>query len=268
MYRLGTVAGYMDNPDCDVIVLENGNANGIQLNCSRSGPLSDVKVREAIRYAIDTDALNMVASAGQAHREDFYILASSGYYYDPTGGKGITADPQKAKELLAEAGYSDGFELDILGGASDEEILTAIQSMLSAVGITANINMPDRSVMVPMSESGEYDIFYGGHPAALKFRSLETFKQIEPNSAGAGKYMGGPKITDPVLQELIDKATKELDDKAAAESIKEIVQYIYDSACYIGVHGGIMTSVAAKGLTGIAMDAGACIDLSGIHPAS
>lgn len=265
---LGSVVEYMDSSECDVIVLEGGQAAGLQLNCSGDGPLSDVKVREAIRCAINVDALNMVSSSGYANREDHYILTSSPYYFDPTGGAGITYDVEKAKGLLEEAGYGNGFEITLLGGAGEEELLTAIQSMLSEIGIKVEISMPDTSVMVSMGQSGDYDIFYGSHPAALKYRNIDVFKQLEPNTAGKGEYMGGPKLLDPELQKLIDSAVGDADETAAADSVNKIIQYVYDNVCYIGVNGSVTASVVTEGLTGVALDVGSCIDLSGIHPAA
>ena len=265
---LGSVIEYMDSEDCDILTAESGNASGLWVNCANDGPLSDVKVREAIRYAIDANALNMISTSGYGPREDFYILSSSKYFFDPTGGAGKSFDPEMAKSLLAEAGYGDGFELKLLGGTAEEEILTAIQGMLSTVGIKAHIEMPETSVMVSMGESGDYDLYYSAHSAALNYRTIDVFKSIEPDTSGQGMYQGGPKLKDPALQSLIDTAVKELDEEAAAKAVDDIVQYVWDNVCYIGVEGSLKAFVVKKGLTGARLDAGACVDLSGYHPAS
>lgn len=263
---LGSVIEYMDSDECDILTVEAGNASGLWVNCANDGPLSNLKVREAVRYAIDADALNMISTSGYAPREDFYILSSSKYYFDPTGGEGQVYDPEKAKSLLEEAGYGDGFELTLLGGTADEEILTAVQGMLSAVGITAHIEMPETSVMTSMGENGEYDLYFSAHSAALNYRTIDVFNSIEPESSAVGKYQGGPKLTDPALQELIDTAVEDLDEETAAKAVDDIVQYVWDNVCYIGVEGSLKAFVVEKGLTGARLDAGACVDLSGYYP--
>lgn len=264
---LGSVIEYMDSDECDVLNVDSGNLYGLWVNCANDSPLKDVKVREAIRYAIDADALNMVATAGYASREDHYLLSTSPYYSDPTDGAGKVYDVEKAKTLLEEAGYGDGFELTLLGGAADEEVLTAIQGMLSAIGIDAKIDMPETSVMTGMGEAGEYDLYYSAHPGALKYRNLDTFKSIEPESSGNGTYQGGPKLQDPELQTLIDTAVESLDEEEAAIAVDDIVKYVWDNVCYIGVCANVKSFVVREGLVGAALDAGACIDLSKYHPA-
>ena len=265
---LGSVIEYMDSTQCDVLTAEAGNANGIWVNCANDSPLSNLEVRQAVRYAIDADALNMVATSGYASQEDFYILSSSKYYYDPTGGEGQVYDVEKAKELLEQAGYGDGFELTLLGGTADEEVLTAIQGMLSAVGITAHIEMPETSVMTSMGEQGEYDLYYSAHSAALKYRTIDVFQSIEPDTSGQGQYQGGPKLTDPVLQELIDTAVEDTDEEVAAQAVDDIVQYVWDNVCYIGVGSSLKAFVVKEGLIGARLDAGACVDLSQYRPAN
>lgn len=108
-----------------------------------NSPLSDIKVRQAISYAIDRDslvaargfgvltpAMQIIPDAWSAHLPDSYNLS---YNVD------------QAKALLAEAGYKDGFttKLFAMPGIVDKDAVVAIQSMLAAVGITAELEFPD-----------------------------------------------------------------------------------------------------------------------------
>lgn len=138
---LGQAVEFMGNADCQVIAIGKADESGIWLNCSNDNPVAqDVRVRQAIRMALNIDALNQVATSGLADREDFFIKQTSNYFTDPTNGAGVTYDVEGAKAFLAEAGYPDGFELNLLGGATDEEVLTAIQGMLLEIGIKVNIS--------------------------------------------------------------------------------------------------------------------------------
>lgn len=107
----------------------------IYLNHSK-GPLSNVKVRQALNYAIDREAL-VRASMHGAGQPAYMNLPSSHWAYDPEVAKLYSHAPEKARNLLVEAGYPDGIELEMLGyndqaSVQRQEILLG---MLAEAGI-------------------------------------------------------------------------------------------------------------------------------------
>lgn len=110
------------------------------MNSSGSDPTGDLKVRQAICYAIDTDALveSVWGNFGDV-RNQFGV--GKHYYNDAV--KGYDYDPEKAKALLAEAGYPDGFEISLKteDSAALKNAVTIIQSYLAEVGIKAEITV-------------------------------------------------------------------------------------------------------------------------------
>jgi len=115
----------------------------VMLNTSEK-PLNDPRVREALNYAIDEKAIvdKILNGAG---------IPSSSFTYPGTwsytpSSEIYTYNPAKAKQLLAEAGYPNGFELNFLvpqsgsGMIAPKEIATVIQAYLGAVGIKVNID--------------------------------------------------------------------------------------------------------------------------------
>ena len=124
--------------------------------------LSDVNVRRAIQMAIDADAIVESIYAGDAVVENGII---------PVGVWGYNAslerpayDPEAAKQLLAEAGYSDGeisFELSLDSSASGnvQLVYQVIQQYLAAIGINAEIKSYDESSWLDLRKSGEMDSF-------------------------------------------------------------------------------------------------------------
>jgi peptide/nickel transport system substrate-binding protein len=98
--------------------------------------LEDPKVRQALNYAIDFDAINEGLFGGAARRMSYV-------FNPPNANSGLqpyTYDPEKAKALLAEAGYPDGLELDAIIAPKgrwvlDYEIAQAVKAQLEEVGV-------------------------------------------------------------------------------------------------------------------------------------
>ena len=111
---------------------------------SPDGPMANPKVREAVEYAIDKAAVAKVVGFG--YYEPLKMMHPPGEWaYDPAW-PGRPYNPQKAKQLLAEAGYPNGLQLQLLafaafgGGGGTAE---AVQAYLSDVGIKLDVDMAD-----------------------------------------------------------------------------------------------------------------------------
>ncbi|MFT4210929.1 MAG: ABC transporter substrate-binding protein [Microbacterium sp.] len=117
--------------------------NGLQL-LDRDGTvvpaLGDVRVRQAIMYALDREAI-ATAVYGPDAQARVQAANSNWLGFDEDLESTYAYDPDKAKELLAEAGYADGFTLPVAvtAGNAAEVLAQAIGGYLSAVGITLDI---------------------------------------------------------------------------------------------------------------------------------
>jgi len=111
----------------------------IQLNCAW-GPLKDIKVRQALNYAIDKKAILDRIFMGKGQVMDSWIPPNVFGY---SKGKDYPYDPARAKKLLAEAGYPNGFDVTLHYGKGvlllDTETVEAVQSYLKEVGVNAKI---------------------------------------------------------------------------------------------------------------------------------
>jgi len=113
------------------------------LNCAKE-PLNDERVRQAISYAIDKNEINGFLSGGAAIPVGSAMLPTLKNYYEDTNSVyGISADVEKAKQLLADAGYPNGIDLEIMIPSNYEfhmQTGEVVVEQLKAVGINATIN--------------------------------------------------------------------------------------------------------------------------------
>ncbi len=124
------------DPQIDVVSVMGTRSYFLEMNVNKP-PFNDIRVRQAMNYAIDIDTAINVLYEGQATRIPFILSPQAFAYHD--GLNKYEYDPQKAKELLAEAGYPKGFsfELDVVD--THRARAEIYQAMLSVVGIQAKI---------------------------------------------------------------------------------------------------------------------------------
>lgn len=120
-------------------------------------PLDDVRVRKAMQLALDRSAL-LSAVYGDNGTIENGIFPHGLYGYNPDLPE-IPYDPEEAAGLLAEAGYSDGFDLDISINSSSTRwelsVMKLAASMWEKIGIRAKINVIDESEFMSKRKSGE-----------------------------------------------------------------------------------------------------------------
>lgn len=121
-------------------------------------PLDNVKVRQALDYAVDKQAIVDTVTFGIGEVANSYIPKGALYHSDANGARGF--DPAKAKELLTEAGVGP-INLNYVvnaGNEVDEQIAVLLQQQLGAVGVTLNLQKMDPSQTWDMLVNGDYDL--------------------------------------------------------------------------------------------------------------
>ena len=107
-------------------------------------PFDNEKVRQAVNYALDKDSINGFVSGGNGEIISSAMLPTlKNYYIDLNSTYGNTANVEKAKQLLSEAGYPNGFDMTITVPSSYEfhmETAEVVVEQLKAVGINAKID--------------------------------------------------------------------------------------------------------------------------------
>ena len=125
------------NDDINVLKADSNIMRYVTLNMNLE-PLSDVRVRQAMNYAIDKEAYVQVMYSGNATIATSVVPSIISGYAEQ---EPYTYDLDKAKELMKEAGYEDGFSLTLWGDNSTQEIkgMTFIQQQLSQINIDVEV---------------------------------------------------------------------------------------------------------------------------------
>lgn len=188
----------------------------------------DQRVREAIDLAIDNEVLTEHVLGGAAVPVRTRVTpGNTGANLDLYDT--YEYDPEKAKQLLADAGYPDGFEMTIHGTSDARDLITMIADMLDDVNITVNIDLMEQSKFVELRNERAHEesffITYGNSlfDASLALDNI-TFEL-------SGDFVGYYNETFEELVELagvnMDFAEREEQYKQAQEIIAEDRPYVY-----------------------------------------
>lgn len=191
-------------------------------------PLNNVQVRKAIQMAIDRQTiLDSVYSGDGTLVDGIYPEGLIGYSEDNQGW--LTYDPEGAKELLAEAGYADGFTMELASDSSASSsvllVLQIIQQNLADVGITAEIKSYDEASWLDLRNSGEMNAFVATWTADYNDPDnfIYTFFGNAGNARSRSLNYSNTEVMDRVAaaREILDEDDR-LAEYAALE--KQIVQ--------------------------------------------
>lgn len=200
-----------------------------------NSPLSKKEVREAISYAIDREGI--VKARGFGIWTPAYQAVPEGWPAHIADFKNQEYNVAKAKELLAAAGYPNGFTTKIhaMPGLVDKDAMVAIQSQLAQVGITVQLEFPDSGGYQAM-RVGKWDGFLAQHTRALA-NINQGFTIYWLSTGGQFPELQRPEGMDELILAStttvnIDAAATQAINKALMDETAIIPVYnVYD--CYI-----------------------------------
>lgn len=133
------------NKDIQVNKIPSTIARYVSINTYKK-PFNDVRVRQAFNYAVDKDAFIKVVNFGLGLPLDSIIPSKTIYYKQQEAYK---QNINKAKELLKEAGYADGFEAEIWGNTNSDTMkgMQFIQQQLKQIGVKVEIKSMEEGTL-------------------------------------------------------------------------------------------------------------------------
>ena len=222
----------------------------------RHKPLSDVKVRQALNYAINKDALAKVAFNGYAIPAEGVL--PNGVDYNVKLGP-WPYDVKKAKELLAEAGYPNGFETTLWSAynhTTAQKVIQFLQQQLAQVGVKVTVQALEAGQRVekvesaPDADKAPVRLYYVGWSSSTgeadwAMRPLLMGENAPPRQFNTAYY------DNPIVNDGIKKALIVTDRDEKAKIYKEVQEQIWNDAPWAFLVTEKLLSATNKKLSGM-----------------
>lgn len=190
-------------------------------------PFADKRVRQAINHAIDADLIIKRLVRDKAYRAVSWLPISSPAY-DKTV-KPYAYDPEKAKKLLTEAGYADGFEFEWIATSNESwgiPIVEAVIPMLAKVGVKVKIKPVEGSVLSELVRKGEYQAYiWSNQSGPDPLAAMKCFHSATPQTACNYTLYKNPEV-----DKLIDEAGATDDAAKRIDLLKKANAIVFDDA--------------------------------------
>ncbi|MDE6945417.1 MAG: ABC transporter substrate-binding protein [Lachnospiraceae bacterium] len=220
------------------IYLTEKNENGMGVgtlglipNSAIDSPWADERVRRALCYAIDVDAINAAFQLGTAQLTDQWAAPGAVTYNDDLNH--FKYDPERAKELLAEAGYADGFTTNLVTISTLSDAFTAIANMLEEVGIHCEIQLVDGSTQNQMYMDGTWEGLMPHWTTVSPDLGLYMGRHLDYDGAYYAKGIQHPDKEMNLLEE-IRTCTDETERRNLEKELQKAIYDAEEGSCLFG----------------------------------
>ncbi|MBT6188720.1 MAG: ABC transporter substrate-binding protein [Tateyamaria sp.] len=222
--------------------LNAGDADLANDNIEGANPLADVRVRRAMSMAINRDAIKQVVMRGQSDPAGMIAPPFvNGWDADMDGSS--TTNIEGAKALMAEAGYGDGFsiQLDCPNDRyiNDEAICQASVGMLAQIGIDVNLDAKPKAQHFPLLSNLQTDFYMLGWGVPT-YDSEYIFNFLVHGRTDKYGSWNATRFTNDALNEKIVSLASNTDLAARNADIAAIWQVVQDKAIYIPLHHQVL----------------------------
>ena len=223
---------------------------------TKVAPFDNKVIRQAFSYACDKESIIAIAYEGYGLEAKLQAYTNS-FGVDLTDVEDFSYNPEKAKELLAEAGYPDGLNLTeefgvkmlTIPGTFHEKVGQVFQNNLADIGVVVelqNTQTPDEDV-----ESGNFAMMNQG----ATYRTDFSYNECNYGTVGIGGN-NYSQMSDPYVDEMFAKGAKEIDPVIRKQIYKELIEYLVDYCPGIPVFHKQEIYVWNKDLNASAHDSG------------
>ncbi|MEP9398952.1 ABC transporter substrate-binding protein [Mesorhizobium sp. KR2-14] len=190
-------------------------------------PFQDKRVRQAINYAIDSDLIIKRLAKDKAYRASGWLPVSSPAY--DKDAKPYPYNPEKAKALLAEAGYPDGFEFELTATQNESWGLTIVEAiipMLDKVGIKVKAKPVESSVLSEAVPGGDFQAYmWSSESGPDSLTALRCFYSKMPQAS-----CNYTKFNNPDYDKLIEAARQAATEDEKNELLRKANNLLQEEA--------------------------------------
>jgi len=202
-------------------------------------PFLDIRVREAVNLALDRNLLQSRVMRGLS-RTTGSLVAPAIPGYSEALDIVLDFDPERAKALLTEAGYPDGFAFTLLCAnnsfVNEEDICQATGSMLARVGITANLDILPGAQQRAKRSAAEFDMVILGWANEPMIDAYSILVQLFHSPSDARGVFNFGLWGNEKIDALTDASASELERPARIAMMNEALQEAKDQQMYVPLH--------------------------------
>jgi len=216
-------------------------------------PFKDKRVRQALYQAIDIEAIKTNTMRGLSQPSGALLPSPS--QTTPELEKRLAFDRAKAKQLMAEAGYGDGFEvtLDCPNNryVNDEKICQALAAMWAQIGVKVSVNAMPRAQYFPKLEKTDTSLYmlgWGGGTTDGIFILQPVLSTY--NGKGDGDYNYG-RYTNPKLDELVAKIKVDMNADVRLKEIRDALAAHNAEINHLPLHRQVIPWAARSNVTAV-----------------
>lgn len=240
------------NDDLQLIERPSMNVGYLGLTVTRE-PFDNKLVRQAMNYAIDKQAIIDTFFEGRADIAVNPMPPSiEGYNEDI---EGYEYDPEKAKELLEEAGYGDGFEMELWAMPvprpympDGQKVAELMQKNLADIGVTAEIVSHEWATYLELAEKGDADAFMLGWTGDNGDPDNFLYVLLDEDNIGSNNYT---YFKHDEMHDLFIEAQTEVDQEKRNELYKKAQEIIHEEAPWVPIAHSTPLLGATKDLSGL-----------------
>ncbi len=221
-------------------------------------PFEDKRVRQALNYAVDKEAIIETIFQGVGSPSSAPIVPAI-FGYTEVGP--YEYNPEKAMELLEEAGFGDGFEIELYHPTGrypqDDTVAEAVQAMLAEVGVTANLTTYDwgtylETVLVPpeMAEHDAYMLGWGTVTLDADYGTYALFHSTQWPTAEVW-YNNASYYANEEVDELLAEARVTPDRDVREGLYEEAIELIWEDAPWLFLHNEGQVNAVRSNVEGL-----------------
>ncbi|GGD20082.1 ABC transporter substrate-binding protein [Pontibacillus salipaludis] len=228
------------------------NVGYMAFTVNRETPMADALVRQALSHAVPKDQIIEAFYGGLAEPAKTVMPPSIEGYNDDI--EDYEYDLEKAKSLLAEAGYADGFEFDLWYMPvprpyipEGQKIAEVLQQSFAQIGVTANLQTADWGTYLEKASKGDFDAFLLGWTGDNGDPDNFIYTLLDKDSIGSNNYA---YYSNDELHDILIEAQTITDQDKRNELYKEAQVIVHDDAPWIPLVHSTPVIAAKKEISG------------------